>query len=106
MLTHFIFFIFSSSDDVLTLAIDGNTLFAHHLRNPIAIKYFGFATLNNAGVQFYYNCTSNINDDHPMDSVTSQANNQDADLVVIYLVALTTVLALITFRLNINCTPL
>lgn len=52
--------LFSSSDDIFALTVDGETIVTYNDSNPFAINYFGFNTgsLCEDEARFYYNCTS------------------------------------------------
>lgn len=73
-------FFFYLSDNLLTLTIDGHTLFTYQETEPFQINYFGFAgdatTMSNT--QFYYNCTSSLDYDSE-ESVESQTNIHHAN---------------------------
>lgn len=52
-------FLCLSSDDLVSVKIDGIRLFTYYEPEPFAINYVAFGTKGNTSVQFWYNCNWN-----------------------------------------------
>lgn len=106
-MNQFVTLFFLSSDDVLTLTIDEEVVFAFHEPEPFPINYFGLGIIHEPRAIFYFNCTP---DSSPYGSLTHRTDIYALDLPQpVYLTgvsnslssALTSVIALIVFQFGI-----
>lgn len=62
-----------STDGVVTVTVEGNTIITYNDPQPIEVNYLGFGTFYNNDVHFYYNCTKAGNDG-AIETVPSHGN--------------------------------